>query len=339
MANDRQLSVVLSEFARTMLTDFPIQGILDHLVQRIVEIMPVTGAGVTLIGPSTSPRYVAASDASALRFEELQSELREGPCLLAYQTGSAVAVADLRDEARFDRFGPQALSAGLAAVFTFPLRHRDAQLGALDLYRDTPGALNDDDMAAAQTLADVTAAYLNNARARADLQESSQCDPLTGLPNQTLLLQRLDLALLRSLRSSKLVAILFVVLDGLTITGGTDSGEFPASDELLLEVTGLIATLLRPGDTLARLSGNEFIILCEELDYQREAQSIGNSIVDALTALAVGARISVSMGIAFSERGRPDHDPLQLLEEASAAIRQIKADSARSVDDASVTLE
>ena len=44
-----QLSDVLSEFAQTMVTDFPIQGILDHLVKRIVEIMPITAAGVTLI--------------------------------------------------------------------------------------------------------------------------------------------------------------------------------------------------------------------------------------------------------------------------------------------------
>ncbi len=61
MPNESQLSDVLSEFASTMLTDFPIQGILNHLVQRIVEVMPVTAAGVTLISPGFKPRYVAAS--------------------------------------------------------------------------------------------------------------------------------------------------------------------------------------------------------------------------------------------------------------------------------------
>ena len=72
-----QLSEVLGEFARTMVTDFPIQGILDHLVKRIVDIMPVTAAGVTVIAPGVEPRYVAASDQSAMRYEELQSELSE----------------------------------------------------------------------------------------------------------------------------------------------------------------------------------------------------------------------------------------------------------------------
>ena len=90
-----QLSDVLSEFARTMVTDFPIQGILDHLVKRIVDVMPVTAAGVTLITPGVEPRYVAASDQSALRYEKLQTELGEGPCLAAYHTGEAIAVPDL----------------------------------------------------------------------------------------------------------------------------------------------------------------------------------------------------------------------------------------------------
>src|ERR1700736_444867 len=83
MPSEQQLSEVLSEFARTMVTDFPIQGILDHLVQRMVDLLPITAAGVTLISPGMDPRYVAASDESALRFEQLQTELGEGPCLAA----------------------------------------------------------------------------------------------------------------------------------------------------------------------------------------------------------------------------------------------------------------
>jgi signal transduction histidine kinase/DNA-binding response OmpR family regulator len=174
MATERQLSKVLGEFARTMTTDFAIQGILDQLVLRIVEILPITGAGVTLITPTTEPRFVAASNAAALRYEELQTELGEGPCLAAYRTGEAVAVADLRSDDRFRRFGPRAVQAGLRAVFTFPLRQGDKQLGALDLYRDAPGGLDEDDMATAQTLADVTAAYLVNAEARGEAVRASQ---------------------------------------------------------------------------------------------------------------------------------------------------------------------
>ena len=170
----RRLSAVLSEFARTMVTEFPIQAILDRLVQSIVGVLPITAAGVTLISPDARPHYVAASNESALRYEKLQSEVGEGPCLAAYQTGEAVAVADLHEDTRFPRFAPRALEAGLVAVFTFPLRHGDHQLGALDLYRDVAGALDPGAMRSAQTLADVAAAYLLNAQSRTELRDSSE---------------------------------------------------------------------------------------------------------------------------------------------------------------------
>src|SRR5580658_7249888 len=127
MANDRQLLTVLSEFARTMVTDFPIQAILDRLVQRIVDVLPVSAAGVTLISASAGPRYVAASNSSAMRFEQLQTELGDGPCVAAYRSGQAVSVPDLSVEARFAGFVGRAQAAGLAAVFAFPLRHGEGR--------------------------------------------------------------------------------------------------------------------------------------------------------------------------------------------------------------------
>lgn len=80
IVDGNKLSQLLSEFARTLLTDFPIQAILDHLVERIVEALQVTGAGVTLIAPGPAPHYIAASNDDALAFERLQTELGEGPC-------------------------------------------------------------------------------------------------------------------------------------------------------------------------------------------------------------------------------------------------------------------
>jgi diguanylate cyclase (GGDEF)-like protein/PAS domain S-box-containing protein len=176
-----QLSDVLSEFARTIAMDFPIRATLDRLVKRIVDVLPITAAGVTLISPDADPRSVAASDESAFRFEKLQTELGEGPCLEAYYTGVAVAVADLRVGMRFPAVAPRAVDAGLLAVFTFPLRSGTEQFGALDLYRHTPGMLDDAAMAAAQTFADVAAAYLLNAQARSDLSDTSDRSADTAL--------------------------------------------------------------------------------------------------------------------------------------------------------------
>ena len=59
MVHEDRLLAVLGEFARTLATDFPIQRILDHLVGRIVEVLPVTAAGVTLISAGRAPRRSA----------------------------------------------------------------------------------------------------------------------------------------------------------------------------------------------------------------------------------------------------------------------------------------
>ncbi len=106
--------------------------------------MPIDGAGVTLISDGVEPHYVAASNSDALRYEKLQTELDEGPCVEAYATGRAVVVSDLASEERFPQFSPRACGDGLGAVFTFPLRHGDEQIGALDLYSDRPVGLDAD---------------------------------------------------------------------------------------------------------------------------------------------------------------------------------------------------
>ena len=112
MVNDEErLAVVLREFARTLTTDFPMQGIVDHLVGRIVEVLPVTSAAVTLISHDLSPKYVSASNAASLGFEQLQSNFGDGPCILAYQSGESVAVPDLLLDERFPVFGPAARGA------------------------------------------------------------------------------------------------------------------------------------------------------------------------------------------------------------------------------------
>lgn len=286
MVDERTLSSVLAEFVRTLRTDFSIQAILGHLVERIVDVLPSTGAGVTLIWPGAAPHHVAASDSAALRLEQLQTSLGQGPCVVARTTGEPVAVPDLTVDTQFDGFRSAALAARGAAVFAFPLRHADERLGALDLYRDVPGSLDPRDMAAAQTLADVAAAYLSNARARAEAQtmsdrfwDRSLHDPLTGLPNRTLLHPRLEHAAQRAERSHTIAAVLFADLD--RFKGINDTYGHAVGDELLVAVGRRLSAVVRPGDTLARVSGDEFVILCEDLAHESDATRLAVRAGDA----------------------------------------------------------
>lgn len=81
-------------------------------------------------------------------FEQLQTGFDDGPCPAAERTGAAVSTPDLTKEDRFPLFTPVALQEGLVAVFTFPLRHGDRRLGALDLYGSVVGSLSSREMAA-----------------------------------------------------------------------------------------------------------------------------------------------------------------------------------------------
>ncbi len=331
MVQQDKLSSVLRDFARTLVTDFPIQGILDHLVEMIVEVLPVTGAGVTLISPGMAPHYVAASDEAALRFERLQTELGQGPCLMAYETGELVSVPDLARDERFPVFGPRAVAAGMAAVFTFPMWQGDGRLGALDLYRDTIGRLDERDLEAAQTLADVAAAYLLNAKAREEALEvsdrfrhSALHDALTGLPNRALLQQRIEHAAHRATRSHSLAAVLFADLDRFKQVN--DTYGHTVGDELLMAVADRLTAVVRPGDTLARVSGDEFAFLCEDLVHAADVVLLAERIKEVLVApfrLTAGElSISASVGIAYCGPG--EAVTAQLVVDADVAMYQAK---------------
>jgi diguanylate cyclase (GGDEF)-like protein len=316
---ETKLSEVLSDFARILATNFPIQRILDQLVESIVEVLPITSAGVTLISAGEAPHHVAASNEAALRYEQLQSETGDGPCILAYESGDAVSVPDLAKDERFGRFRPQALEAGLVAVFTFPMHQEEARLGALDLYRDTTGALEPHAMHVAQTLADVAAAYLINARSREDalsaaakFEHQSLHDPLTGLPNRRALQDRLEHAAERARRSHTNAAIVFVDLDGFKTVNDTHGHR--VGDELLVAVAERLSSILRAGDTLVRLGGDEFVIFCEDLadpsDVELLTTRISTAFERPFELAGTEITITASVGVAFAGPGEAIADDL-----------------------------
>ncbi|HVF05956.1 MAG TPA: GAF domain-containing SpoIIE family protein phosphatase [Frankiaceae bacterium] len=220
--DEQRLTAVLVEFARTLTADFSIQAILDRLVDRVVDVIPIDGAGVLLMDSDVEHHFVAASDHAILGIEALQMELQEGPCLVAYRTGQAVAIRDLANDTTFARFSPAAAREGMGAVYSFPLRLDDQQLGALELYAKEPVDLAEADLVGAQTLADVAAAYLLNARARATAEDASRASrELAATLQESLLPPRLPLV------PGLEVAARFVAGRGGTLVGGDFYDVFP----------------------------------------------------------------------------------------------------------------
>ena len=129
----------------------------------------MNGAGVMLMSGDIPRGSLCTTDEVSQLIEELQYTLGEGPCVDAYQQDQVVAEPDLADPVRrrWPAFTPPALTAGVRAVFGFPLRAGTVHLGALNLYRDTPGPLTGDQHADALVVADVAARWVLEAQAGA----------------------------------------------------------------------------------------------------------------------------------------------------------------------------
>jgi diguanylate cyclase (GGDEF)-like protein/PAS domain S-box-containing protein len=161
--------------------------------------------------------------------------------------------------------------------------------------------------------------------AQAALLHQSFHDPLTGLPNRLLLLDRLSQALRRSAREGLAVGVVHIDVDRFKVIN--DSLGHPAGDQLLVALATRLAEFARPGDTLARIGGDEFVLLCDGLSGQAEAvliaERIGSTTAEPLEWDGGQVVISVSAGIALAASA--DVDPDSLLRDADAAVHRAKA--------------
>jgi diguanylate cyclase (GGDEF)-like protein len=330
--DEGRLSNLLVEFAQTLTTDYSVQTILDHLTTRILESLPVSGAGVMLTDEHDEMHFISATDDVLHQIEPLQIELGEGPCLRAFHTGEQVLVPDLANDPRFPRFGPRAAGMGMAAVFSFPMRSNGVRIGAADMYQQHAVELDRNALLAGQVLADVSAAYIQNARRRWELHQSEEAmrhralhDPLTNLPNRTLLFDRMAHAIDRSRREPGVPAALFIDLDRFKAVN--DNLGHAGGDATLLAVAERLHRSLRPGDTLARLGGDEFVILCDSLAEAAHAVTLAHRVANELKApiTVAGQEIVLTASIGIALADGPAATAEALLHDADMAMYEAKS--------------
>jgi hypothetical protein len=137
----------------------------QRIAALCVTMLDVSGAGISMVTNSGNRGVVCATDDIAARIEDLQFTLGVGPCMDAVTAAKPVLVADLADAddlavERWPAFMAGAAAAGVRAVFAFPLQIGAIVVGALDLYRDQPGELTENQLAGALFAADAAALAL-----------------------------------------------------------------------------------------------------------------------------------------------------------------------------------
>jgi len=226
--------------------------------------------------------------------------------------------------------------APLNEVIKRCLRWRDA---AADVLRDSASELDvsPDALALAlvalQRTLDITLArvgeFFESERQRTDEQLAflATHDPLTGLPNRTLIVDRVEQMLARSARSQTPVAALFIDLDNFKSIN--DTLGHGVGDELLRAVAARLDGVIRGADALGRLGGDEFVVISEELSLSAGPELIAERLLDALKQpfkLGAGKEtrvtVTASIGIAATDRISAE----ELLRNADIAMYRAKWD-------------
>ena len=166
-------------------------------------------------------------------------------------------------------------------------------------------------------------------RAEETIRHQAYHDPLTGLPNRTLFIDRLSLALARARRTGRMMAVMFIDLDRFKLVN--DTAGHPEGDEFLRSIAAELKELVREGDTVSRAGGDEFTVLLPEIARVRDAVAVAQRILESLRQPRLLAghefHITPSIGITIYPTGdgsTEGEDAETLLTNADIAMYRAK---------------
>ena len=314
----------IARFGQRALETAEVDELLDEAVQIIERVLEADLAGVLELLEEGEELLLRAG----VGFESDEIGTAQVPIGRASQAGYAVTVSqpviveDWRDEKRF-RSALQLRARGIRSGVTVLIKGKGEAFGVLAVHSKVPGHFNAQDVSFMQSIAHVLANAIERRKAEETTRHAAMHDPLTGLANRSLFLDRLGHALSQAERRRCSVAVLFLDVDQFKLVN--DSMGHAAGDELLAAIAPRLSQSLRPSDTIARFGGDEFAVLIEDLSNERDATRTAERIAEVLTwPFVLGERdhfVSVSTGIAI---GDGSEAPEALLRDADAALYRAK---------------
>jgi diguanylate cyclase (GGDEF)-like protein/PAS domain S-box-containing protein len=234
-----------------------------------------------------------------------------------------VLVNDFSTETRFSRSSlltEQGVLSGLSVV----IDGRDHPFGVLAAHSTRAHAFTADDVNFVQAVANVISTAVERRRNEESSRHAALHDALTGLPNRTLVLDRIESALRTKRSENSTVAVLMLDLDRFKIIN--DSLGHAQGDELLRLLAPRLREAVRAGDTVGRLGGDEFVVVCAPVEGAEAAVAVAERLAHALTRPVVlhsGEHIataSIGIAVACCE----DATAESLLRDADAAMYRAK---------------
>ncbi|MCW2986780.1 MAG: hypothetical protein JWR63_4350, partial [Conexibacter sp.] len=247
----------------------PLSDVLREVVLSIEDFDVRLRGSVLLLDPVLRTVHHGAAPTLPASYVAQLEGLVIGPevgsCGAAAYHGKEIVSADLETDPRWAAFLPLTREHGLRHCWSFPILGAAGDvLGTFGVYGTEPREPTEQHRRFLRDAAQLAGIAIERQRATEELVHRATHDPLTGLPNRTLLFDRLTHALARSRRSGRSLAVLFVDLDRLKLVNDTLGHD--VGDEVLRDVAERIAGAVRPGDTVARFGGDEFDVVAEDLD-------------------------------------------------------------------------
>jgi diguanylate cyclase (GGDEF)-like protein/PAS domain S-box-containing protein len=239
------------------------------------------------------------------------------------RTGEPVIVEDLATDTRF-RSSPTPWAPGVVSSLSVAIHGHERPFGILYVLAREPRAFSEDEVAFLTAVAAlITVAVARHHEERAT-RHAALHDPLTGLPNRTLALDRLGQALARRRREDIEVAVFALDVD--RFKSVNDSFGHAAGDEVLLALAPRLTGAVRPTDTVARIGGDEFVVICPAIDATHKATDVAARLAAAINRPLVldsgEHRLTISIGVTLAVTR---HDtPASLLRDADAAMYRAK---------------
>ncbi|HEY4625117.1 MAG TPA: sensor domain-containing diguanylate cyclase, partial [Blastococcus sp.] len=304
-------------------------AVSEVVAEALPRIVGCTSGGIMLWDPAVARLSTHAS----VGLTDAATELFMGTTISPEDTPELVGMLSDREPRILSATGSSPAlrrlltELGLSDVVAVPLLAGNSLLGVATaswLAGQAPPSLAEEALARLRGVGDQASTALQKARLLDTVRHQATHDALTGLPNRALFLDRLETALTTARKGAHL-AVLFCDLDRFKEVN--DTLGHAAGDELLRQVAARLCSAIRPGDTVGRLSGDEFALLLPGLvdvhDAAGLAERVAGCFDEPFRLEGTDVAIGTSVGLAVHS-GEPGRSTAQLLREADAAMYRHK---------------